>query len=125
MTTVIYAPKAGLEQTVMRCDACAQGWTGDDCDTCLTGWTGDDCDTCADGWLPPTCDQICDGFGCCDQGDCQGCIQNGRWEGTVGAESLEVHLTFRGDTCTQVVPGELNSKHYKHNIIVADIQRVR
>ena len=88
-----------------NCDACALGWAGQNCDACAPGWTGDDCDTCADGWLPPTCDQICDGFGCCNHSNCQGCIQDGKWEGAVGAWSGEVHLTFRGEACSDLVPG--------------------
>ena len=97
---------------------CKKGWTGQNCDSCVTnfeppgecsrcrtGWTGEDCDACADGFLPPTCDQICDGFGCCNHGNCQGCIQNGRWEGTFATQALETVLTFRGDTCTELVPG--------------------
>ena len=104
-----------------QCDQCLRGWTGENCtdcatnfgpagkcDTCLTGWAGDDCDACADGWLPPTCDQICNGFGCCNHSNCQGCIENGKWEGAVLLQNFEVRLTFSGDTCTQVVSGELN-----------------
>ena len=89
------------------CDRCLTGWTGDNCDACTLGWTGDDCDTCADGWTGENCDQICDGFGCCNQDECQGCIQNGRWEGTLGFNRMEVHLTFRGETCSDLVPGNL------------------
>ena len=89
---------------------CQTGWTGDNCDSCAPGWTGDDCDTCVDGWLPPTCDQICDGFGCCNQGECQGCIQNGKWVGEVdttwwGKVNIEVRLTFAGETCSEIIPG--------------------
>ena len=96
-----------LQWTGDNCDACVPGWAGDDCDACVPGWTGDDCDTCADGWLPPTCDQICDGFGCCNQGECQGCIQNGRWEGLTGSGfPVQVDLTFSGSRCSDLVPGE-------------------
>ena len=85
---------------------CKKGWAGDNCDACVPGWTGDDCDACAPGWLPPTCDQMCDGFGCCNQGECQGCIQNGRWEGTIASYNMEVHFTFRGERCSDLVPGK-------------------
>ena len=98
---------------------CKRGWTGRNCDSCgtnlgppgqydscMNGWTGENCDTCADGWLAPTCDQICDGFGYCNCGECEGCIQTGRWEGSVGTWSLKVHLTFRGETCSVLVPGK-------------------
>ena len=110
-----FRPPGQCDQCLRRwagenCSQCATGWTGDKCDACAVGWTGDDCDTCADGWLPPTCDQICDGFGCCNQGECEGCIQDGRWIGSVGYESFEVHMTFKGDRCMKVVPGEL--KYY-------------
>ena len=103
-----------------ECSRCRTGWVGDNCDACAIGWIGSDCDTCAtnfgppgqcdtcnDGWLPPTCDKKCDGFGCCNHGECQGCIQNGRWQGSIGHNSLEVRLTFSGETCSQVVPGEM------------------
>ena len=69
------------------------------------GWTGDNCDSCADGWLLPKCDVICDGFGCCNNDNCQGCIQNGRWVTTFGDE---VHLTFKGERCSDLVPGKFN-----------------
>ena len=98
---------------------CKKGWTGPNCDYCATNFgppgqcdkclprfKGDDCDTCADGFLPPTCDQMCDGFGCCNHGNCQGCIQNGRWEGAIFLHHQVVAvLTFRGDKCTELVNG--------------------
>ena len=100
---------------------CKKGWTRQNCDSCSTNFgppgqcnmclprfKGDECDTCACGWLPPTCDQICNGFGCCNHSNCQGCIQNGRWEGTLLNQPLELVLTFRGNMCTELVPGKLN-----------------
>ena len=90
-----------------NCDACAHQWSGANCDACAPGWTGDDCDTCTDGFLPPFCDQICDGFGCCNQGECESCIQNGRWEGLTGSGfPIQVDLTFSGSRCSDLVPGE-------------------
>ena len=87
-----------------NCDACAQQWSGVNCDACAPGWACDDCDTCADGFLNPTCDQICDGFGCCNHDNCQGCIQNGVWEGP-SPTSPGARLTFRGKTFSDLVPG--------------------
>ena len=89
-------------------DACAVGWTGPDCDTCATniGPPGQ-CNTCNDGWLPPTCDQICDGFGCCDPDNCQGCIQNGRWQNRI---FQVIHLTFRGERSSDVVLSKWKKK---------------
>ena len=94
-----------------NCDLCTQGWSGANCDTCAPGWTGNDCDTCAEGFLPPTCDQICDGFGCCNHDNCQGCIQNGRWQTPNGHE---VYLTFNGEKCSDLVPGKFNRMSFTY-----------
>ena len=105
-------------EPVGECSRCSLGWSGRNCDTCVSnfgpagqcdeclgGWTGDNCDICTDGWLLPMCDQICDGFGCCNHDNCQGCIQNGQWKTPIGQE---VYLTFKGETCSDLVPGKFN-----------------
>ena len=111
------APNFGPEE---QCDQCVTGRAGENCsecavnfgppgqcNSCLSRWAGDNCDSCAQGWSGDNC-EICEGFGCCNQGECEGCIQDGKWVGTVGLEYLEVHLTFSGDTCTTPHTGKLN-----------------
>ena len=108
-----------------QCDQCLRGWSGENCsdcgtnfgppgqcDQCLRGWAGDSCDACAPGWTGPECD-ACEGFGFSTESNCTECIQNGYWKGHMSSRYLDVHLTFTGETCSDLVPGRLISTLYQ------------
>ena len=118
-----------------QCDSCLKGWSGLNCDSCATGWAGPGCDGCATGWIGTDCDSCatnfgpdgrcdrcltswtgdncnyCEGFGFSIESNCTGCIQNGYWKGNKGSRYLDVHLTFTGETCSELVPGMCTSTY--------------
>ena len=109
------------EETMFQCRT---GWTGDNCDicatnfgppgscdTCLAIFTGPECDACAPGWTGPDC-QYCEGFGFSTESNCTQCIQNGYWKGRIRHNYLDVHLTFTGESCSELVLGKFLSKLY-------------
>ena len=111
-----------------QCHSCLRGWVGENCDACAKGWTGDNCTICAKGWTGPECDACSQNFepdGQCDtcltawkgdscdvcrfgfstESNCTDCIQNGYWKGYIRSDYLDVHLTFNGETCSDLVLG--------------------
>ena len=101
-----------------QCDSCLRGWAGNSCAICANGWTGLECDACSRNFGPPgQCDRCltgwtgdncyyCEGFGFSTESNCTECIQNGYWKGMIGSTYLDVHLTFTGDTCSDLVLGK-------------------
>ena len=85
---------------------CKRGWTGENCDLCTRNFGPEgQCNQCLTGWIGDSCN-YCEGFGFSTESNCTECIHNGYWKGTFRSNYLDVHLTFTGETCSELVPGK-------------------